>query len=319
LKQIGGYFELEIPNNCSSWHPNAMALNSARNCYMYILKGRNPAKVFLPNYICNSMLQPLDELNIRYDFYSINSQLQLANKQSIGKKDLLLYVNYFGIMSDYCKTLFEQYGENLVIDNSQAFFETPLQGIDTFYSPRKFFGVSDGGYLCTNLESSETLDQDHSIERVRHLVGRIENSATDFYSDYRDSEASLVNQPIKQMSILTSRILQSVDYEKAKLTRERNFLFLHSALKESNELDLNFDYLNGPMIYPYLSKNTTLRQALISQQVFVAKYWQEVLTRDTASQLEKELVECLIPLPIDQRYNLDDMRKVLEVIHKQRS
>jgi len=319
LKQIGGYFELEIPKKDSLWHPNARALNSARNCYMYILKGRNPAKVFLPNYICNSMLQPLEELNISYDFYSINTQLKLANEQRIGKKDLLLYVNYFGIMSDYCKILFEQYGEKLVIDNSQAFFETPLQGVDTINSPRKFFGVSDDGYLYTNLQSAETLDQDYSVERVRHLVGRIEQSATDFYSDYRASEASLVNQPTKQMSTLTSRILQSVNYEKIKLIRERNFLFLHSALKESNDLDLNFNYLNGPMIYPYLSKNTTLRQALISQQIFVAKYWQEVLTRDTASQLEKELTEFLIPLPIDQRYNLDDMRKVLDVIFKQRS
>ena len=31
-----------------------------------------------------------------------------------------------------------------------SLFEKPLKNIDTIYSPRKFFGVSDGGYLYMN-------------------------------------------------------------------------------------------------------------------------------------------------------------------------
>ena len=35
---------------------------------------------------------------------------------------------------------------NLIVDNAQAFY-MPHLGLASFYSPRKFFGVADGGYL----------------------------------------------------------------------------------------------------------------------------------------------------------------------------
>jgi hypothetical protein len=315
LKAIGGYFEFELPQKNEPWHPQAIALNNARNGFRYLLEARKPIHVFLPNYICNSMLEPLEALNIRYSFYRINNTLEIEDKPTINNNTILLYVNYFGVKHDYCEKLYAQYGNSLVIDNTQAFFEKPFQGVDTIYSARKFFGVSDGGYLYTTHKNNAKFDKDYSGERVRHLVGRLEKSATEYYSAYRISEKSLKGQPIKQMSALTCNILKGIDYEKVKLIRERNFLFLHNTLKDSNELTLNTDSLNGPMIYPYFSNNAALRQTLISQKVYVAKYWSEVEVRETVSQFEKKLVEHLIPLPIDQRCEIVDLLRILKIIH----
>ena len=60
--------------------------------------------------------------------------------------------------------------KNLIIDNAQAFFAKPLLGIDTFYSPRKFVGVSDGGILATKkiLEGVLKNEFTHALKIKKH-------------------------------------------------------------------------------------------------------------------------------------------------------
>ncbi|MDY0385788.1 MAG: hypothetical protein RBT65_01380 [Methanolobus sp.] len=313
-KEIGGYFELEIKKNGDFLHSNALKLNSARNCFKYILVSKKPTKIYIPAYICNSMLQPLKDCDIEYQFYNIDEKFEITNDLSFEKNDFLLYVNYFGLKSDFCKFIADKYGTNLIIDNSQAFFEKPIKNIDTIYSPRKFFGVSDGGYLYTDSTINQKLDVDFSYDHISHLIGRIEKSASKFYNDFRISEECLSNRPIRFMSKFTSLILENIDYEKAKLKRERNFLFLHNYLKVSNLLDINIHSINGPMVYPYLTKNKNLRDELIKMKIYVAKYWEEVEQRPNVDLFEKDLVDKLVPLPIDQRYNLDDMYSIIRAI-----
>lgn len=313
-KEIGGYFELEIEKKGDLLHSNALKLNSARNCLKYILNSKKPNKVYIPVYICNSMLQPLRDCDIEYQFYNIDEKLEIMSDLSLKENDFLLYVNYFGLKSDFCKFLADKYGTNLIIDNSQAFFEKSIKNIDTIYSPRKFFGVSDGGYLYTNSTIDQKLNVDFSYDHISHLVGRIEKSASEFYNIFRLSEECLSNRPIRFMSKLTSSILENIDYEKAKLKRERNFLFLHNHLKISNLLDINIHSLNGPMVYPYLTEDKSLRDELIKKKIYVAKYWEEVEQRPYVNLFEKDLVDKLVPLPIDQRYNLDDMYSIIRAI-----
>lgn len=314
-KEIGGYFELEIEKKGNLLHSNALKLNSARNCFNYILMTKKPANVYIPAYICNSMLQPLKDCDIEYQFYNIDEKLEIISDLSLEKNDFLLYVNYFGLKSDFCKFLADKYGTNLIIDNSQAFFEKPIKNIDTIYSPRKFFGVSDGGYLYTNSTIDQELNVDFSYDHLSHLVGRIEKSANEFYKEFRLSEEYLYNRPMRFMSKLTSTILGSIDYEKAKLKRERNFLFLHNHLKTSNLLDINIHSINGPMVYPYLANDKLLRDKLIEKNIYVAKYWEEVEQRPYVNLFEKGFVDKLVPLPIDQRYNLDDMYHIIKTIN----
>lgn len=278
-KEIGGYFELEMTKNGNIWHQNAIALNSARSGFQYILASKKPSKVYLPNYICNSMLQPLQNCGIQFGFYNIDENLEIIEDFILAEKDMVLYVNYFGVKSTYCKFLSDKYRKNLIIDNSQAFFELPINRIDSIYSPRKFFGVGNGGFLYTDLLLKEKMETDYSFENIAHLVGRIEKSAHEFYSEFRRSEASLSNQPIKKMSKFTHIVLQNIDYEKVKITRERNFLFLHNKLKNYNLLELDLNCLNGPMVYPYLTNDNHLRERLIQHKIYVAKYWEEVMQR----------------------------------------
>ena len=312
MKEIGGYFELELASK-EECHTSAIKLNSGRNAFKYILKAQNIKKIYIPNFICNSIIDPLVELSISYEFYNIDSNFEIIQEIDLLKDERILYVNYFALKSQYVKRLADKYQNNLIIDNTQDFFGKPLKNIDTIYSPRKFFGVSDGGYLYANHLLEELLTFDESYIHSAQLLGRADKEASLFYNEYKKAEQRLINQPIKKMSNLTNKILSSIDYESIKQKRKENFEYLHNELKEINLLE-NIDIKSTPFIYPFITNDLQLRGKLIKNKIYIAKYWSEVLGRDSISNVEIDFVNKLIPLPIDQRYDFDDMYRILKII-----
>lgn len=312
--EIGGYFGLDLPSSHSNPHSGAIALNSARNALQYVLLARRPRRLHLPSYICNSMLQPLEQAAVDPCFYAIDERLELADLPQLSDGEMLLYVNYFGIKSRHCQRLAGHYGTSLIVDNSQAFYVPPLPGTTTLYSPRKFIGVPDGGYLYLESDPTIPLERDVSSEAGRHLLGRPDESASAYFGDYRQAEQRLAMRPLRKMSALTAAMLDHFDHRRARLVRERNFLFLHAALGASNRLAIDPADIEGPMVYPYWTDDNTLRQSLLEQRIYTATYWDEARSRPSSTQLEASLVEQLVPLPIDQRYSLDEMRLILQVI-----
>lgn len=313
MKEIGGYFELELSKS-TEYHSELLKLNSCRNSFKCILKIRKLQKVFIPNYICDSIIEPLEELKINYEFYNVDKNFEIVQDFRLEENEMIFYVNYFALKSNYIQGLAYKYNNNLIVDNTQAFFKKPLKNIDTIYSPRKFFGVSDGGYLSINRLLDEFFDQDVSYDSSIQLLGRIDKNASSFYNDYQKAEQRLINQPIKKMSNLTQSILSSLDYKNIIKKRKENFEFLHKELRNMNLMKIESDSDFVPFVYPLMIENEELRQKLIENKIYIAKYWNEVLKRQNVSDVEKDSVNKILPLPIDQRYDLDDMKRIVETI-----
>lgn len=144
-KSIGGYLGLELSDG-QEFYSNAVALNSGRSALEYILKCNSYTKIYLPFFTCDAVLQPIIKLNLDYEFYEINQNLEpIFDFKNISPKEGFIYTNYFGLKSDYIQNNLQGH-ENIIIDNAQAFYAKPLSSLNTFYSPRKFFGIPDGGY-----------------------------------------------------------------------------------------------------------------------------------------------------------------------------
>lgn len=297
------------------YHRNAIRLNTASNCFEYVLRARNYAKVYIPYYTCGVMLVPIRKLHIEHEFYHIDEKLEPTNLPKLDANEAFLYTNYFGLKQDCVKRLVSEYGSQLIVDDAQAFYAEPLEGIDTFYSARKFFGVPDGAYLYIDNPLRQEFEQDCSYNRMAHLLKRIDLGPEAGYQDFRTNEELLCNQEIKRMSRLTEALLCGIDYESAKRKRRENYVVLDNALKDSNLIHLKMDDDAVPMVYPYLTKDKSLRQRLIDNKVFVATYWPNVSKWATEDLLERELLEGLLPLPIDQRYGIkkmDEMDKIIK-------
>ena len=313
IKELGGYFELELRKG-EHYHRNAICLNSARNCFEYVLLARKYTKVFIPYYTCEVMLQPLHKHHIAYEFYNINESLEPTEVKQLHSSEAFLYTNYYGLKQDCVEKLSNVYGNQLIVDNSQSFFSPRMEGIDTFYSVRKFFGVPDGAYLYTDCLLDIALVRDKSFMRMQHLLQRIDEGAEKAYVLFRKNDDSLDNQPIKIMSLLSEKLLRNIDYQYIIDIRISNYQYLDKFLSSSNMLNLVLQNGYCPMIYPYLTSDTTLREKLIENKIFVAKYWPNVLQWCNNNSLEYQFTENILPIPIDQRYSEKEMRLIVNII-----
>lgn len=312
MKEIGGFFELEL-NHLNEYHINSIRLNTGRNCLEYILRVKEYKKVYLPYFICDVVLEPIIKLGIEYEFYRINAKFEPLFEKLLKDDEALLYVNYFGLKQQFVRSLSSKY-INLIIDNTQAFFSKPVSGVDTFYSPRKFIGVSDGGYLYTDELLDVEFERDVSFDRMSHLLKRIDCGASIAYNDFKENSEVLIGSEILKMSNVTQSILNSIDYKSIKIIREINFIFLHKELTKYNELEISIDNLNGPMIYPFMIKDNKLRQLLIDNKIFVAKYWPNVIDWCGVDDLEYKMTEYILPIPVDQRYGVKELKFIVELL-----
>ncbi|MGL2964086.1 hypothetical protein ACSVH2_09745 [Flavobacterium sp. RSB2_4_14] len=310
---IGGYFELET-NLISEYHSNGIAINTARNALEYILRAKKVQKIYLPYYTCDVLLEPLKKLQLQYEFYTIDVNFEpVFDYSKLCDHEYFLYTNYFGLKDDYIDTLMKKC-KNLIIDNAQAFFSKPIEGISTLYSARKFFGVSDGAYLYCNDRLNAVFDTDCSVERMSHLLIRKDISAEVGYSDFINNDQLLENQPIKLMSKLTKSILQSIDYDRIARVRIDNFNILHKSLGSKNKLKLSLFKNSVPMVYPFWSEDLGLRKKLLVNKVYTATYWPNVKEWCGINSLEYSLTNEVIHLPIDQRYSKKEMELIINTI-----
>lgn len=320
IKAIGGYFEL-ADKDCehASMPIEGIALNTCRNALEYIvLQLPNAKRIFVPYYTCEAVIEPLKRLPVEYEFYHINEQLEIAEEIVLQEGEYLIANNYFGVKDAYITKLADKYSERLIVDNAQAFFAPVLPNVKAVYSTRKYVGVADGGFAVgVPAIGAKDYEEDNSVEHDSHLYIRKEKDAEAGFKDYQANERKLDNQPIRRMSPQTKEVLSQINYDSIIEKRIQNYLYLSKALGEKNLLQLpSIDSFSCPMFYPFMADDEFLRERLIKNKVFVARYWPNVLEWCSEEVLEYKLATQIIPLPIDQRYGLEDMGKILQVINE---
>ncbi|MDO5509780.1 MAG: hypothetical protein Q4F57_03700 [Weeksellaceae bacterium] len=316
MKAIGGYFELETKKG-KEFHKNLIKLNSGRTAFEYILLANQYSRIYIPHYTCDVILEPLIRNKFDFQFYSVDERLNpIFDYNIIKSNEAFLYTNYFGVQDNFVNLLSSKI-QNLIIDNAQSFFSKPILNTCAFYSPRKFFGLPDGGYVHSKKKLDTSIERDvRSIERMSHLILRLGLNAEMGYAEFCQNDASLQNEKMLQMSNLTQRLLAGIDYSLARKKRIKNFEFLHKELQQHNLFDINKCANQVPMVYPFRTKNPNLREILLKKRIYTAKYWPNLASSNSKIEIEKKLVNEFIHLPIDQRYDENHMIRIIEQIQK---
>lgn len=310
MKAIGGYFELECGTR-PLYYKDGIYLNICRSALRYLIRALKIKKIYVPIYTCNVVHDAILQEKCKIELYSLNDDF-LPNKD-FPKYDFILYNNYFGVLGNNVRALSNIY-PNLIVDNAQAFYSQPPCRA-AIYSPRKFFGLPDGGILRGKDIPNLNLEEGHSSNVCSHLLKRIDYGAQAAYKDFTDNDRALENYSLQSMSNLTKSLMGNIDYEHAALTRKKNFETLHHNLKSIFPFAFATD--DVPMVYPLMLKNgIEVRNKLISNNIFVARYWPNVLDSCTEKNLEYQFVNQILPLPIDQRYDENDMKRIIRIINE---
>lgn len=317
---MGGYFELELRRGHQPF-PDALAFNSARSGFQVLLRSRDVRRAFMPHFLCSVMPDAARSAGVEVIGYGLNDQLELVVLPQVGENDALVYVDYFGLKTHYIRdVLAEHFYGHLIVDNSQALFAAPLEGVPTLYSPRKFVGVPDGGWLVNGPAGIEQPEPGAFAGRFDALLGRVGDAPEAHYADFQKTEQALGLEGISGMSRVTARLLDSIDYDSVKTRRYSNFNRLHEALSAINRFGPAFGEHAGALCYPMLLENaadaSAVREALLKQRVFVPCYWREVLDNPATPPLERDMTERLLALPVDQRYGPLQMDRLASIIHQ---
>ncbi|MDR2221791.1 MAG: hypothetical protein LBE34_03525 [Flavobacteriaceae bacterium] len=310
-KALGGYLELDLRNS-RKIHNSAVAVNTGRNGLRYILRTNKYSKIYLPYFTCDVVLNTIKEEGIDYEFYCINTLLEPVFEWKILKEnEAFLYTNYFGLKDKFVTELIKII-KNCIIDNAQAFYAKAINGVDSFYSPRKFIGVPDGGYVyCKgNLHIDKV---DVSYNRMSHLLKRLEIDAEEGYNDFTENEKLLDTLPLKKMSVLTSSLIDNVDHEYIKEKRRENYRYLYENFEVINKINLPLDINSVPLVFPlWLEKD--VRGILHKNRCYTATYWPNVIEWVNEYSLESKLTNEIVYLPIDQRICLEDLNRIINII-----
>lgn len=309
-KEIGGYIELDT-YNLPMLHENALKLNCGRNCLAYLIKAKNIKKIAIPYFLCDSVKNICIKENVNVNFYDINNEF-MPYSVKLENDEWLYIVNYYGqINEEKIKALKQKY-ENIIVDNAQAYFDMPVNGVDTIYTCRKFFGVADGAVLYTGARLEGELPIDESFERMHFLLGRFERTASEFYSEYASNNKLFSNEPIKQMSKLTNNLLHGIDYQFIKNKRTENYNFYYDKFKDINKLKLK--PIEGAFAYPLLLENGyEVRKKLQEKKIYIPTLWPNVLDDVNESELEYNFAKNILPLPCDQRYDIEDLTYIIKL------
>jgi hypothetical protein len=310
MKHIGGFFELEIPQGSWPWHSNAIELNTGRACILAILQSVKPKRLHLPFYICDTVLRAVAAAGVTPVFYALNRQLRPVTLPHLEGDDMLFVVNYFGLQSEYTNQIGSPLGDRCIVDNTQAFFEPATPGCWTLYSARKFFGVPDGAYLYAP-QAVSVKPRVRAKPDIRHLVNRLAGRQQTAYRQCRAYEANLAGN-IRQMSLLSERLLSAYDYAAIRVRRRENYLALHDRLGAINRFDAGLNTTAAPMLYPLLGPEIADRAAIAKHRLYIPTTWQDVIDRKGGGfEFERAFAAHLLPLPIDQRYDKGDMEDLL--------
>jgi hypothetical protein len=207
----------------------------------------------IPDFICDVILQPLHDFDIKYSFYSLNDDLtpnwDSVKKQLTFNTKAILMIHYFGQpqnIEDF-QNFCHKYNLLLIEDNAHGFGglfngrELGTFGDIGINSPRKTLGLTSGGQLLLNNNKDCEIDKTiKSLPRFKVLksqsvFNRILNQNYFFKSHLR---FLIKNQPkywdplgIKEgkisdcrMDLLSEKKLKTINVD--DITKKRRALYL---------------------------------------------------------------------------------------------
>ncbi|MBR3601203.1 MAG: hypothetical protein IKL49_02630 [Lachnospiraceae bacterium] len=306
----------------------------------------------VPIYICDMVLIPFQVLQWDIVYYHIDKDMQpkideMKKLLQLYKPNVVFLNDYFGrrINSRVWKIL-EPYRDSTIIieDVTQSYYihESHIKGDYIIGSIRKWYPIPDGGFLtcndkisveCINFNNEQYVQERLEImnQKYAYLQGNIKEekekkeSKKRFLNNYYQLEENLNeyarNAMISPISNMSKCIINQLDLEYYRQKRYENCSYLKEQLLLKNkDYKLIYSEENVPMglYFPLLIKNRKeFQTALIEQNIFTSIVWPFT---DEYSQYfteeEKYLQEHVISIPVDARYDINDMERILKAIEE---
>lgn len=335
-KVIGGEFDLDITNMGQLLSSkNTSLFSSGRAALYHILnnasKSNQYSTLLLPDYLCESVLESAQKTNLSIDFYKINEDFTINLdylETKLSDDSIVLLINYFGCI-DISQLIEDVRSINhnscIIADNVQAFFsmKEAADADYSFTSFRKVFAVPDGALVKSNHGKITTVNDENTFVGHKIAGGILKhyaavNSIDDsLYLEYLNIGEKAIDHNYNAVASEFSQILfEKLDLNEIATRRKNNSSFLNTELLK---LGINPIVINSqtqvPLFIPIRLKNRdSVRRQMFSQNIFCPVHWP--CPKGFALTRAEELSQNELSLIVDQRYDENDMKRIIDIIKK---
>lgn len=280
-------------------------------------------RAMLPSYCCDSMIQPFRAAGIQVGFFPVNYHDGLKIEIDIPKDtDIFLWCNYFGFnvpmpdLSDFRGVIIEDITHSLFSDHA-----CHLQSNYLVASVRKWEPIHCGGY-CASLGGSlfrapVTAPPQAFVDKktaamtlkTEYLSDLDEEKKPRFLSMFKESNRWLAeNYSNLSIDSWSREYLESVNMEREQEIRRNNAKALYRGLKSAQFL-FPETAMDTPLFVPILLPNRDeVKRILTENSIYCPVHWPK------PEGAESNLYERELSLICDQRYNEEDMERIVSVL-----
>lgn len=352
-KEIGSIFPLsdcQITSAMSektSFTDDRIYYSLCREALSDIALSRNDTskRVLIPAYTCQTVITPFEEAGWECIYYPISKGLRIDDKQ-LSKlveechPSLVVVHPYFGMdLNDSEIALLQKIhdgGIKVVLDLTQCIFSEQRRQYADYVvgSYRKWFPIPDGGFMLRTGAAKDILQpQSENSEFTEREIAAMYLRGQYFANgEQRTKDISIrlskaadhiaeSNITPHKMSQVAYNLLQKEDFEENQRRRFDNYIYLLRNIQESNRIEKvckDIDEVTCAPLYftIYVQDRPSLQRLLAQEAIYAPVIWPVEDERVLINEEVKFIYDHLLAIPCDQRYDEQDMKRVVTIINR---
>lgn len=304
---------------------DSVLLRNARAALALLLRSLNPARLWLPAYICRDAVEGAVAAGVAVAYFGQDATLApdvgfLAAHLRPG--DAVMAVDYFGRLPpvafrDFCASRPDCHW---IEDRAQAIAPGAGWGDYLLYSPRKVVGVPDGGVLVVRCGAAPAAAiEDFPLDDMPAVFRRLDDPAGErpdlWFPSFRAEEARMDARPLA-MSRLARLLLDRIDPQPLIAARRANGRLLRQHLPDLllwHDADDTEVPLGIPVVVPDAAAFVA---EMAKARIWCARHWADLPSPPDEFPALHGLARRLVTLPCDQRYGRDDMMRIVDHVRR---
>ena len=311
----------------------------ARNLYT----GENHT-VLIPAYTCQTVITPFEETGWICVYYSIKRDLRInvASFMDLVQRHhptaIVVHPFYGMELNPQEEEALEQIGESgitVILDLTQCVFSAKRYPFISYTvgSYRKWFPIPDGGFLELHTsqvaiaqpkdENTEFTERNLAAMYLRgQYFGNGEQRTKDISIRLNKAANQLAagNIAPHRMSDISYAILEKENISENQNRRLNNYTFLFENIHESSKIQKVCQNINevttAPLYFTIFVHNRSALQRMLAQEaIYAPVIWPVEDERLLIDDDIRFVYGHLLAIPCDQRYDTDDMQRVVRIIN----
>ncbi len=297
---------------------NWRGFRTGRAALAALLRHRGIRRLWLPAYVCTNLADGAGDSEILW--YGTGERLEVAPEafDAVQPGDAVVVIDYFGRSpSEAVRNLAQNRDMLWIEDRAQAMApDAEAFGEVVLHSPRKLFGVGDGGILIGDglPDATGCDDTDMFVPNDLRAADPDGQDPKPWFDAFRAREAGFDAAPLP-ISPRTLAALKAVDPSAEIAARKANWTVLAQALSDIALWPMK-DVAFAPLAFPVVVNDAAALSAHMAEsRIWCARHWAE-LPSPQSFAAEHDLSRKGLSLPLDGRYDSSDMERIVAAIRR---